>query len=531
MPATKMPRRKAQPASRLSGKSTTPLKQHNASMNIGSFARVSKAISVTAKDLDAKPSTTPASVTPATIEIKLASAATSTTLSSRKRKTAVTSDDESSTQQRASKRVSSAAVVPLATTASKRTVRSRIASAPQKSCPAPTSQPQSQRSKRARSPSASDSEEPTINAGALFKKLRLEASPGPATPPLTPDASGISDCEDSGSTPDILPDEVLGLLDLHAALLKTLTLHYAHNGANTPADLRRLLPDIARSWRRRKVAEVEVQTCIGVLAASTRSRQPFSLIDYGHNKIYIELDAQSHRAGGVGSIFNEDELNSLFYENLFTLWRSYYNGESTDGEEFLRSLPKAAITVSESFTKAAPIFTKGQQRLEDLKQGMAARKLEKATPLSVASTAAATVADTSMANSDGTKMSLLDRIRHKAMLKSQAPAGLTPAQLERRAALQRAAEVAALVGMLSRATAGGAGRMSFTMGAMLEKLKDTFRMGISREEGAACVRLLGKEIAPEWIRVIVVSGRENVVIDTNRSLGKGDIEKRVQQLL
>ncbi|KXJ90846.1 hypothetical protein Micbo1qcDRAFT_163497 [Microdochium bolleyi] len=518
MPATKMQRRKATPSSRLSSKSTAPLQQHNASMNIGSFARVSKAIGgASAKDLDVKSSTS----TPATIEIKLAVAATSTTPSSRKRKTAAASDDESCTQQRASKRISSVAVPPT-TTPSKRAIRStRVASLPQQTLLKPTQQPQlpqqQQRSKRARSPTDSDAEESTINAGALFKKLRLrEASPTPATPPLTPDASGISDCE--GSTPDILPDEVLGLIDLHAALLKTLTLHYAHNGANTPADLRRLLPDVARSWRLRKVSEAEVQTCIGVLAAST-SRQPFSLINYGFNKICVELDVQSSNI-----MFNEKELNSLFYENLFTLWRSFCSahGESADGNEFLHSLPKATISVSESFTKAAPIFAKGQQRLEDLKQGIAAKKLEKE--------ASAAAVDTPMANADGTKMSLLDRIRHKALQKAQAPAGLSPAELERRAALQRAAEVAALIGMLSRATAGG-GRMSFTMTAMLVKLKDTFRMGISREEGAACVRLLGKEVAPEWIKVVVIGGRENVVIDTNRMLGKADIERRVQQLL
>lgn len=516
--ATKMQRRKAQPSSRLSGKNT-PLAQHNASVNIGSFARVSKAISVPAKDLDAKP-TTPAVTT---VEVKSSAA---TTPSSRKRKTAAASEDESTpTQERASKRISSVSKPAATAPTFRRAVRStRIVStsAPSTSTQQVSSPPKpaaATQRKRGRSPSpASDfeSEKSTIDTGALFKRLRLEASPGPATPPLTPDASGISDSE---STPDILPDEALGLIDLQSALLKTLTLHYAHNGPNTPADLRRLLPDVARAWRRRKVSKSEVQTCIGVLAAS-KGRQPFLLIDYGHNKICIELD-QAY----TSAMYDEREFNARFYDNLFALWRKFCGADANaSGKLFLESLPQASITVSESFTKAAPIFAKGQQRLEDLKQGIAAKKLEKEVQQQAT--------DTPMANADGTKMSLLDRIRQKALQKAQAPAGLTPAQLERRAALGRAAEVAALLAMLSRATAnGGGGRMPFTMTAMLEKLKDTFRMGISREEGAACVRLLGKEIAPEWIRVVVVAGRENVVIDTNRTLGKADIERRVQQLL
>ncbi|KAH7026057.1 uncharacterized protein B0I36DRAFT_351974 [Microdochium trichocladiopsis] len=513
--ATKMQRRKAQPSTRLSGKNT-PLQQHNASMNIGSFARVTKAVNVAAKDIDAKPAIT----TAATVEVKLPASAT---LSSRKRKTAATSDDESSPQERASKRISSiskpaAASSSVTTKRAARSTRVTSTTAPQQSPPKPAA-PQRKRG-RSPSPSSASEEESAIDTGALFKRLRLEASPAPATPPLTPDASGISDSE---NTPDILPDEVLDLIDLHTALLKTLTLHYAHNGPNTPADLRRLCPDVARAWRRRKVTEAEVQTCIGVLATSN-AKQPFVLVDYGHNKICIELE-QSYS----NSMFNDRELNSRFYENLFCLWRKFCSSDESlnnDGKVFFDSLPKAIITVSESFTKAAPIFAKGQQRLEDLKQGIAAKKLEKESQQQQQST------DTPMSNSDGTKMSLLDRIRQKALQKAQAPAGLTPAQLERRAALQRAVDVSALVGMLSRATAnGGGGRMSFTMTAMLEKLKDTFRMGISREEGAACVRLLGKEIAPEWIRVVVVAGRENVVIDTNRTMGKIDIERRVQQLL
>ncbi|KAG4218456.1 hypothetical protein PC116_g33064 [Phytophthora cactorum] len=87
-----------------------------------------------------------------------------------------------------------------------------------------------------------------------------------------------------------------------------------------------------------------------------------------------------------------------------------------------------------------------------------------------------------------------------------------------------------MLGMLSRA-AGQGGRVSFTMTATLEKLKDSLRMGVSREEGAACVRLLASEVAPEWVRVVAIAGRENVVLETDRQPSKADVEGRVRGLL
>lgn len=74
--------------------------------------------------------------------------------------------------------------------------------------------------------------------------------------------------------------------------------------------------------------------------------------------------------------------------------------------------------------------------------------------------------------------------------------------------------------------------MSFTMNTLLEKLRDSLRSGISRDEGAACVRLLAKEVAPEWVRVVVLAGRgENVVVEAERQLGRGEVERRVNEVL
>ncbi|KAI3322482.1 hypothetical protein HD806DRAFT_127154 [Xylariaceae sp. AK1471] len=513
MPAIKQ-QRKA-----LAGSKVKTSQQH-ASSSISSFTRVSKTVGNVNVKKELNSSTTPKK------DVKLEAI----TPASRKRKVVASVEDDSSADERPKKIAASPVVktTPLRiTTAPVQPVKRGRGRPPKKPRPEPTPR------KRVRSPSFSDSDASAVDTGALFKKLRLESSPSRCSSPLTTDTSiGGSDVElDPNPTKSgELPNEVLSLIDLHAAFLKTLTLHYAHNGSHVPADLRVLCPNIARAWGKKKVTNADIRICLGVLGRSppSSSSSPFSLSNYGRGKVCIE----TNQARSFGPL-NENKLNTLFRTNLNALWTEFLaNGNtevSTGASAFLATLPKAPVTLCESVAKAAPILLKGQQRLEDLKHGIAIKMQEKATPKS----STGLTADTPMTNVDGTKMSLLDRIRLKSLQKSALPAGLSPVQLERRAALQRVEEVSALIGMLSRATSEGGmgGRVSFTMAVLLEKLKDSFRMGISKPEGAVCVRLLASEVAPEWIRVVTLSGRENVVVEVACQVGKPEIARRVENIL
>ncbi|KAF7542015.1 hypothetical protein G7054_g24 [Neopestalotiopsis clavispora] len=389
---------------------------------------------------------------------------------------------------------------------------------PKKSRPAPVSL------KRGRSLSVSESEQSSTDK--LFKRLRLESSPSRDSSPVTA-ATSVADSEADSELENIsaskLPDEVLDLIDLHAALLKTLTIHYAHNGSHVPADLRVLCPNVARAWGKKAVTDADIRTCLGILDM-TSPKPLFSLADYGRGKICIELE-QSQTSG----LLAENELNKQFRVNIQSLWSQYQSRRPRSASfGFIETLPKASVTLCESVTKACAVMAKGKQRLEDLKEGIAAKKLEKEAKIIPKSLSA--LSPSTPTNPDGSKMSLLDRIRFKQMQKAALPAGLSPAEIERHAALQRVDEVTALIGMLSRASSGGMGRISFTMPVMLQKLKDSFRMGISKEEGAVCIRLIAKEVAPSWIKVVIVGGKENVVVETDQQLSKAEIAKRVQNL-
>lgn len=495
--------------------SGSKVKTSQTSSTINSFARVSRSVGaanvkkdlISSSTITTKTTTTTTTTTPKKKDVKLEAI----TPASRKRKVVTSLEDDSSADERST---TSTPVQP---------VKRGRGRPPKKARPEPTPK------KRARSPSVSDSDVSGIDSGLLLKRLRLESSPSRCSSPITAATSIAGSDNESEAKPTKsghLPSEVLNLIDLHTAFLKTLTLHYAHNGSHVPADLRVLSPNIARAWGKKKVTNGDIRVCIGVLGRSPSSTNtsPFSLSNYGRGKVCIETS----QARGFGPL-NENKLNALFRANLSALWTEFVANGNTEVSEFLATLPKAPVTLCESVAKAAPVLLRGQQRLEDLKHGIAIKKQEKALPKSLVTA----TADTPMANADVPKLSLLDRIRLKSQQKAALPAGLSPAQLERRAALQRVEEVSALIGMLSRASSEGGmgGRVSFPMAVLLEKLKDSFRMGISKPEGAVCVRLLASEVAPEWIRVITLSGRENVVVETACQLGKPEIARRVQNIL
>lgn len=467
--------------------------------NISNFTRTTK----NAGNSDVKKNVAPA-VKPA---VKLAAL----TPQSRKRKVVAPADDDDSSADETPKKKVSLTPTPLK---SIETPEKRGRGRPQKKARA-TPTPL----KRGRSPSVSDSDASSINTDKLFKRLRLASSPLRASSPLTADTSATeSDFEPSAERG--LPSEILSLIHLHSCFLKTLTLHYAHNGTNVPVDLRSLCPNIARAWGKKAVTENDIRICLGV---ENMTASLLTLSNYGRGKVCLEVDPSKLPGGHL----NEKQLNQDYHDKMEQLWYRFSAKGDNDTVRFTNSLPKAPVTICDSVAKAAPVLAKGQKRLEELKQGLAMKKQEKETkPL------AAAAAANNLTNPDGSKMSLLDRIRHKQLAKASLPADLSPAELERRAALHRVAEVTSLLGMLSRSSAGASqGRISFTMPAVLEKLKDSFRMGISREEGAVCIRILAQEVAPEWIRVVTIGERENVVIEASRQLSKVEAERRVQAIV
>ncbi|KAL1858302.1 hypothetical protein VTK73DRAFT_7847 [Phialemonium thermophilum] len=351
-------------------------------------------------------------------------------------------------------------------------------------------------------------------AEALLERLNLQTSPPRKR------SRHVGRPTQSERTPDTLPEELLDLVKLQAAVLKTLTLQYAHNGTNAPVDVRTICANAAQSWGKRRVVLDDLRRCFGVLAwkgedgnGGARDVQTPHLSDYGRGKICVEL-----APGPASALPSEDHLNAVFEENLRMIWASW---TKSDVPSFIASLPKAPLRTCASVSRSAPLLAKGQRTLDEFKKEVTKKQQEEKEARAQAEPAL---------NPDGSRMSLLDRIRLKEVQMAQAAPPPSPAELQRRAALQRVDDIAGVIGMLSMATAAGRPRISFTMAAILVKLKDSLRIPISPEEGACCVRLIAAEIAPQWLRVVKIGGKENVVIQTAFQPSRAVIQETVKAL-
>jgi hypothetical protein len=359
----------------------------------------------------------------------------------------------------------------------------------------------------------SSSDTPTKGARSLFNQLYVSKSH--TKPYLHGEKQNHSTLVPTAE----LPVELLDLINLHAAFLTTLSLHYAHNGTHSPADVRMLCLNVSRTWGKRRVTLVDIRRSLGVTngSISEDTTDPrisrLSLSDYGEGKICIEMRAASGKAGRIPRPLNENLLNEIYVRGLKAAWEE--RGYDMKPLEFIKSLPLEPITTCSSLIKMSPLLAKGQRRLEDLKAGIIVKKASpKESPVETCS---------------GTKLTLLERLRAKQLYQSTLPAPPSKTELSRRAALQRIDEVVAVLAILSTSTSIGQQRISFTLPNVLGKLRDSLRTPMSKEEGMTCVRLLASEVTPEWVQIVKMGKVEALVVNRDARPTELDIKERVKR--
>ncbi|KAK3187005.1 hypothetical protein K4F52_004171 [Lecanicillium sp. MT-2017a] len=335
--------------------------------------------------------------------------------------------------------------------------------------------------------------------------------------------------QDADNDEASFPPHLADLVRLHKAFLKTVVIQLAHSSSNVPLDVSTLSADISRSWGKRAVTIEDIRRCVAIQSSTGQEdkQSPFIVSDYGRGKVCVEL-----RPGHDGAAINQPALCRQFADNLRALSSDRATNQMTDANVdvaleglSLAELPQVAVTDMNTQAKTAALFSKGHQALSGLKSELAAKQQEKAAKQQSRATG------TALLNPDGTKMSLLDRLRHKELAASSAPQPPTGPELQRRAALNRAADVAATISMLSLSNPVSLPRQAFTMAVMAEKVRDSLRVPVSKEEGIACIKLIAAEVAPEWLRIVAIGGRENVVIQRGGEPVNRVIQERVQKLL
>ena len=359
----------------------------------------------------------------------------------------------------------------------------------------------------------------------------------PPFPASEPEANTVLD----GSTD--LPDELQDLVNLHSSFLTALSLHYAHNGSMTPADLRNLRPGVERTWRKRRVTTEDVQRIL-VLEQDIgqEGSGPLYLSDYGSGKICVEIADSHHSQKAQRRPINEEALNRTFLQTLTRLWRSHHKTSQNDPagpKTFIATLPLQSITPCASLSKLTPLLSKGQRRLEDLKAG-AIKAQQK--PLHTITANPPSLPQQNRKVPTARSLDLFSRLKAKQLHQSTLPSLPSPALLARKSALQRLPEIAPVLeslALFSRKHANDdavveifrskVAHVSFTMPTLVQHLQMSLRNPIGKEEARRCVRLLA-EVAPEWVGIREV-GRCVGIVVRGVGVGRGEMGRRIEDML
>ncbi|GAD93268.1 hypothetical protein ANI_1_1648144 [Paecilomyces variotii No. 5] len=383
-------------------------------------------------------------------------------------------------------------------------------------------------------------------------RKRREPSPeeSPSRTPSVEEESSSSAAEDAGSRPTSPEEESPAeekassitrpacfddLSTLHSCFLSALSLHYAHNGASTPADLKEFLPSVQKVWRKRKVVTKDLQRLVQVWDEESPSSAGvrFRIANYGLGKVCLERVVAT---GQSMSPLDESELQWQFERRLDQVWKKLVDSvpdlKGKDQVELLDLLDLAPI--HESLT-AFTSFRKGQQRLQDLRGGVIRMK----TAMMKAKTQIDDSPKPPPVAATARRKGLLDRIKNKELRQSKLPPPPSKEMLLRRSAAERVEEVARVLMVLRPSGVIGTGpwaiaasqKKPYSLDAIVQNVQNSVRSPISDKEVEVCVDILArKDIAGDWVKLVAINDLRSVVLGSGRGISPSDIGTKVSAL-
>jgi hypothetical protein len=393
---------------------------------------------------------------------------------------------------------------------------------------------------------------PTKSARGRLARFKFEASSSPITPtrlsspslgsndtPPTSPCSPHSPHRDANPQASDLPPELEEFIALHASFLTALSIHYAHHGMSSPADLKLLTKSTERKWGKRKVVVKDIQTLIGVMDMVEKEgdvpRCSFKLKNIGLGRIVLENSISSSGERFTPRMLDEVALRDAFETLICRLWtaRCGNNGNVCNHLEFLKTLPTATITTCPFVIASA---SKTQRKLEDLKAGAIKVVEKKSSELPPA-----TEKDADEVIIRGN--SLLERLKAKELYQAKLPPPLSKEKMLRRSALQRVPDVVGVLSMLK--TSAGTKRLfersstdvrlneksSFSFPTLVQKVKDSAQCPISREEVEMCLHLLNTELAVEWVKSHSIGKLKCIVVYHQKQPGLDILKQRIAEAL
>lgn len=316
-------------------------------------------------------------------------------------------------------------------------------------------------------------------------------------------------------------------MGIHKSFLKALSVHYAHNGLSTPAELKRLLESTTRIWKRNKVQEEDIRRILALyeIAADYKVLLAPEILQKNGPFRLISTSLASHieyvgEMSNPSPAFNSHCLQVLFEADLqalvissrtesklsflagplssFPVLSVSVGSQTVANQQKLRAL-RSEVLFGESKSQPQKIL---EERDSDTEHGV-----DPPIPVSVKSRT----------------QSLFDRVKQKH-LANMATSRSTPTTILRRHAIGHIAEVIEILRMKQQQKIGtgfissvhvspskARARTSFSVGQLVREIQNSLSVPMGEHEIRTCLKILAEEIPGFWVTWLEVGNSENPV--------------------
>ncbi|KAI1909694.1 hypothetical protein LOZ39_004966 [Ophidiomyces ophidiicola] len=337
----------------------------------------------------------------------------------------------------------------------------------------------------------------------------------------------------STSTPNKYPEKenrpssYYELIALYSSFLQALSLHFAHNGFTSPADLQSFLPSVERVWKKRKVLTTDIQRLLYIKNNGMKGESPLGshlrLIDYGARILLEKVAVNSHKNGSQGPL-NEDELKERFEENLEHIYLESHT--KTPKFDCMQNIPLAPI-----YSVPKAFLSIGQKKASGIKLGIVKPKATEI--ISVSQEKTSRVKSCAAERQSG----LLERIKSKALRQATLTPLLSKEKMLQRAAASRVPDIINVLLLLAPAASTGLdmspshAKKAFKLDTVIQNIRDSMRNPVSKEEISASLEILARpEISGNWVTIVIVNSIKSVVLRSSRDISPQIIKDKVSKL-
>ena len=347
--------------------------------------------------------------------------------------------------------------------------------------------------------------------------------------------NGKNDRTEEGATVDLqsskkskttskLPECLQELTELHKHFLTAFSIHCAHNGTATPADMGAIQQSVTRLWKKRVVTTQDLQRMLAIYEIEDAETGTQSEVK--HNKCpfkLVILGVGSNACNTVEYIktcYLDEHQETCLYENAIRRFSSTDTTSAsipllafTRGTQTQRRQQKATALREHILNKAPP---QAQPRPQPQEADMSSLTIKDAT----------TPVTTPSALKSRT-LSLFDRVKAKQTLLASTSTP-TAQQVLRKHAIGRIAEVVEILRMRQQQSSVGrsGGRVSFSSKQVVEVIKQSMSVPVGDEEVRACLEMLSRDVPGRWLTEWRVGDVKGVVLE-----GVGSSGVEVKKLL